>query len=117
MRKALGKFTNLFMPCPFTGPKMFCVGPKFLSQSKNLFTYFANLFTYIFCQLQTFCAKQKIDFCAGKKVFKEAQNAVEFLGWLKKIWSDTKHFGTCKRTRHQLTYQKYVAIKMFVSLT
>ena len=24
------------MPCPFTGPKMFCAGPNFLSQSKNL---------------------------------------------------------------------------------
>ena len=23
------------MPCPFTGPKMFCPGPIFLSQPKN----------------------------------------------------------------------------------
>ena len=27
------------MPCPFTGPKMFCAGPNFLRQTKNLFTY------------------------------------------------------------------------------
>ena len=27
------------MPCPFTGPKMFCAGPNFLCQTKNLFTY------------------------------------------------------------------------------
>ena len=27
------------MPCPFTGPKMFCAGPNFLRQPKNLFTY------------------------------------------------------------------------------
>ena len=27
------------MPCPFTGPKMFCAGPKFLCQNKKLFTY------------------------------------------------------------------------------
>ena len=26
----------LLMPCPFTGPKMFCAGPNFLSQPKNL---------------------------------------------------------------------------------
>jgi hypothetical protein len=24
------------MPCPFTGPKMFCADPNFLSQPKNL---------------------------------------------------------------------------------
>ena len=29
-------FTNAF---PNTGPKMFCAGPNFLSQPKNLFTY------------------------------------------------------------------------------
>ena len=25
-----------FLPCPFTGPKMLCAGPNFLSQPKNL---------------------------------------------------------------------------------
>ena len=25
------------MPCPFTGPKMFCAGPNFLSQPKKQF--------------------------------------------------------------------------------
>ena len=29
------------MPCPFTGRKMFCAGPNFLCQTKNLFTYCA----------------------------------------------------------------------------
>ena len=29
----------LFMPCPFTGPKIFLAGPNFLCQTKNLFTY------------------------------------------------------------------------------
>ena len=28
-----------FMPCPFTGPKMFWAGPNILCQTKNLFTY------------------------------------------------------------------------------
>ena len=32
------RFLSL-MPCPFTGPKMFWAGPKFLCQTKNLFTY------------------------------------------------------------------------------
>ena len=26
----------LLMPCPFTGPKMFCAGPNILSQPKSL---------------------------------------------------------------------------------
>ena len=30
------------MPCPFTGPKMFCAGPHFLCQTKHLFTYCAS---------------------------------------------------------------------------
>ena len=27
------------MPCPFTGPKIFWIGPNFLCQTKNLFIY------------------------------------------------------------------------------
>ena len=30
------------MPCPFTGPKMFCAGTHFLCRIKNLFTYCAS---------------------------------------------------------------------------
>ena len=30
------------MPCPFTGPKMFCAGPNFLSQPKNLTAFSAS---------------------------------------------------------------------------
>ena len=43
--KLLGKFC-LLMPCPFTGPKMFCAGPNFLSQPKNL-----NAFSASHCEL------------------------------------------------------------------
>ena len=32
-------FSDLLMPCPFTGSKMFWAGPIFLCQIKNLFTY------------------------------------------------------------------------------
>ena len=30
------------MPCPFTGPKMFCASPNFLSQPKNLTAFSAS---------------------------------------------------------------------------
>ena len=38
---------DLFMPCPFTGPKMFCAGPNFLSQPKNLTAFNASSKTFV----------------------------------------------------------------------
>ena len=35
------------MPCPFTGHKMFCAGPNFLSQPKNLTPFSASLKTFV----------------------------------------------------------------------
>ena len=34
------------MPCPFTGPKMFCAGPIFLSPPKNLTAFSATSKTF-----------------------------------------------------------------------
>ena len=51
------------MPRPFTGPKMFCAGPNFLSQSQNLIAFSAGTkinFTECkssFC-LATICKKK-----------------------------------------------------------
>ena len=84
------------MPCLPTGPKTFWAGPNFLCQTKNLFRY-------VLCQSQKFCARQKDDlysvklaFCAGTKVFGEALNAVKFLGWLKKFGTAQNILGTVK---------------------
>ena len=35
------------MPCPFTGPKMFCAGSNFLSQPKNLTAFSPSLKTFV----------------------------------------------------------------------
>ena len=35
------------MPCPFTGPKMFCASPKFLSQPKNLTAFSASSKSFV----------------------------------------------------------------------
>jgi hypothetical protein len=42
------------MPCPFTGPgpKIFCAGPNFLSQSKNLSSFIASSKTFVPAQKQ-----------------------------------------------------------------
>jgi hypothetical protein len=35
------------LPCPFTGPKMFCAGPNFLSQPKHLTALSASSKTFV----------------------------------------------------------------------
>jgi hypothetical protein len=35
------------MSCPFTGPKMFCAGPNFLSQSKTFTAFSASSKTFV----------------------------------------------------------------------
>ena len=39
-----------FMPCPFTGPKMFCAGPNILCQPKNLSAFSASSRTFVLAQ-------------------------------------------------------------------
>ena len=38
------------MPCPFTGPKIFCAGPNFLSQTKNLTAYSSSSKPFVLAQ-------------------------------------------------------------------
>jgi hypothetical protein len=52
------------MPCPFTGLKMFCAGPNFLSQIKNVFTYCGSHKHFVADKKMTF---SKVGFCAGTK--------------------------------------------------
>ena len=71
------------MPCPFTGPNMFCVGPNFLCQIKSLFTYCGS-YEHFVPDKKMICFQENC-FCASTKGFDEALNAVKFLGWLKKF--------------------------------
>jgi hypothetical protein len=41
------QFVVTFMPCPFTGPKMFCANPNFLSKPKNLTAFSASSKTFV----------------------------------------------------------------------
>ena len=66
------------MPCPFTGPKMFCAGPNVLCLTKNLFTYCGSQKNFV--PDQRWFAFSKIGFCASTKIFEEALNAFKFLG-------------------------------------
>ena len=55
---------------PFTGPKNFCASPK-------IYLHIVAV-TNILCQTKRWFAFSKIGFCAGKRVFEEALNAVKF---------------------------------------
>ena len=41
---------NNVLPCPFTGPKMFCAGPNILCQPKNLTAFSASSKTFVLAQ-------------------------------------------------------------------
>ena len=127
------------MPCPFTGRKMFCARPNFLSLFKNLFKYCAtplkmsfilsafrvvllqvakcfvpvqfflfqtkNLFTYCACHKhfvpdkKMICLQQNWFLCRHKS-FWRGTKCSQIFGLNQKIWTGTKFFATCKRTRH-----------------
>ena len=55
------------MPCPFTGPKMFCAGPNFLIQPKNLTAFSASSKPFVPAQKPTEC---KLSFCLAQYVNK-----------------------------------------------
>ena len=84
------------MPCPFRGPKMFCAGPNFLCQTKNLLTYSGSHKHFV--PDKKMIAFSKIVFCAGTKVFEEALNAVKVLGWLKKFGPAQNILGPLKHS-------------------
>ena len=43
-------WSYLLMPCPFTGPKMFCAGPNFFEPDKNLTAFSASSKTFVSAQ-------------------------------------------------------------------
>ena len=66
------KLTNL--PCPSTGPQMFCAGPNILGQTKN----------WILGPSKKFCTGTKTEFTLWKSSFGLVQKVVnQFLVWHK----------------------------------
>ena len=89
------------MPCPFTGPKKFWARPNFLYQSKKLFTY------KIFVPDKKMICIQENWFLCRHKSFWRGTKCSQILGLAQKIWTGSKHFGTCKRTRHNSTWNSW----------
>jgi hypothetical protein len=55
------------MPCPFTGLKMFCAGPNFLSQPKHLTAFSASSKTFVPAEKNNF-TECKSSFCLAQNV-------------------------------------------------
>ena len=91
------------MPCPFTGPKMFCAGPNFLSQPKNLTAFSASSKTFV--PAQKLILRNANHLFAWHKIFVTGTKCQYIFGLAQKIWTSTKHFGTCKRTRQKCFWQ------------
>ena len=86
------------MPCPLTSPKMFCDVPHFLCQTKNVFTYCVGHRNFV--PVKKMICIQKNWFLCRHKSFWRGTKCRQIFGLAQKIWTGTKHFGTCKRTRH-----------------
>ena len=85
------------MPCPFTGPKMFCAGPNFLSQP-NLTAFSASSKTFVPAQKPILLNANHL--FVWYKMFVTATICKQIFGPAQKIWTSPKHFETSKRTRH-----------------
>ena len=81
--------SSTLMPCPFTGPKMFCAGPNFLSQSKNLIAFSASS--------KTFVPVQKPILLNANHLFCDCHNYVnKFLVWHNKFGPARNILGPVK---------------------
>ena len=98
MQKKLSLRKSLFMPCPFTGPKMVSAGSKFLSQPKNLTAFSASSKTFVPAQKPILLnANHRF---VWHKMFVTGTICKKNFGQTQKMWTNPIYFGTFKRTRH-----------------
>ena len=100
-----------FMPCPFTGPKMFCAGPNILCQPKNLTAFSASSKTFVLAQKTILLTANHL--FVWHKMFETATICKYIFGLAQKSWISTKLFGTCKRTRHKFILVHFIAFTEF----
>ena len=82
------------MPCPFTGPKIFCTGPNFLSQPKNLTAFSASSKTFVSAQKPILLNANHL--FVWHKMFVTATICNEFLVWHKKFGPAQNILGPVK---------------------
>jgi hypothetical protein len=77
---------------------MFCAGPNVLGHSKNLIAFSASSKTFVPAQKPILLNANHL--LVWHKMFVTGTICKKNFGLTQKIWTSTKHFGTCKRTRH-----------------
>ena len=92
------------MPCPFTGPKMFCASPNFLSQSKNLTAFSAP--SKPFVPAQKPISRNANHLFVWHKMFVTATTCKLIFGLAQKVWTSTKDKALVSRKIH--SYKKIV---------
>ena len=98
------------MPCPSTGPKMFCASPNFLSQPKDLTAFSASSKTFVPAQKPILLNTNHI--FVWHKMFVTATLCKYIFGLTQKFWNSTKHFVTCKRTRQKIALHSYLSFSL-----
>ena len=97
------------MSWPSTGSKMFCAGPNFLNQSKNLIAFRASS--------KTFVREQKPNLLNGNhllvrhKKFGTCTMWRTVFGITQKNWTSLKCFGTYRRTRQKYFLNFYPSVE------
>ena len=87
------------MPCPFTGCKIFCAGQNFLTQPKHLTAFSASSKTFVPAQKLILVNANHL--LVWHKMFVTGTMCKWIFSLTQKIWTGSKHFATCKRTRHK----------------
>ena len=72
-----------FMPCPFTGPKMFCAGPSILCQPKNLTAFSTSSKTFVLAQKPIYRMQNIFLFGTKRLWLWQPQYENKFLVWHK----------------------------------
>ena len=98
------------MPCPFTGLKMFCAGPNFLSQPKNLTAFSASSKPFVLAQKPILLNANHL--IVWHKMFVTATICKYIFGLVQKIWTSPKYFETCSalsfyRSQNVLCWSKF----------
>ena len=98
------------MPCPFTVAKIFCAGPNFLSQPKNLNSFSASSKTFVTAYKPILQNANHL--FVWQKMFVTATICKSIFVLAQNIWTSPKHFGTYRRTS-----QKWLKIAVFFVYT
>ena len=94
---------NFLMPCPFKGPKMFCVGPNTLSQPRNLTAFSASSIKLLSRPKKPILLNANHLFVLHK-MFVTTQYINKFLVWLKIFGQAQNIFGPVKGQGNNLMF-------------